>query len=93
MADVRITCITKGHPHGGYDYITHVGSIDSRWKWTKEETIQSIDSKTNTFFVLDQASGKRADVGVIRPSVGYPYLRTYADGEWTDNLLSLPTCP
>lgn len=93
MADVRITCITKAHPQGGHDYITHVGSIDARWKWTKQETIVSIDNKTNTFFVVDQATGKRADVGVIRPTTGTPYLRTYADGVWTDNLLSLPACP
>lgn len=92
MADVRITCITKAHPQGGHEYISHIGSLDARWKWSKEQTIQSIDAKTNTFYVLD-ASGKRADVGVIRPATGYAYLRTYADGVWTDNLLSLPPCP
>ncbi|HKO20074.1 MAG TPA: DUF3892 domain-containing protein [Acidobacteriaceae bacterium] len=29
-----------------------------------------------------------ATVGVVKASP--PYLRTYADGEWTDNLLALP---
>jgi uncharacterized protein DUF3892 len=29
-------------------------------------------------------------VGVVRPSGRAPYLRTYANGEWTDNLRSLP---
>lgn len=29
-------------------------------------------------------------VGVVKPSNGEPYLRTYANGVWTDNLLSLP---
>jgi hypothetical protein len=28
------------------------------------------------------------DVGVVRASS--PYIRTYADGKWTDNLLALP---
>lgn len=92
MADVRITCITKSHPQGGNEFITHVGALDGRWRWTKEQTIRSIEDKSNTFFVVDAASGKRADVGVVRPSVGTPYLRTYADGIWTDNLLSLPAC-
>ena len=29
-------------------------------------------------------------VGVVHPSTGKPYLRTYADKTWTDNILSLP---
>ena len=32
----------------------------------------------------------RSEVGVIRPQHGQPYLRTYADGDWNNNLLSLP---
>ena len=32
----------------------------------------------------------RITVLVVRPSGGTPYLRTYANGTWTDNLLSLP---
>jgi hypothetical protein len=93
MADVRVTCITKNHPQGGHEYISHIGSLDARWKWSKDQVIVSIDAKTNTFFVLDGVTGKRADIGVVRPVAGYPYLRTYADGVWTDNLLSLPPCP
>jgi hypothetical protein len=35
--------------------------------------------------------GRQANVGVVSPANGRPkYLRTYADGVWTDNLLSLP---
>ena len=30
--------------------------------------------------------------GALRPAYGEPYLRTYADGIWTDNLLSLYEC-
>ena len=33
----------------------------------------------------------RIEVGVIRPTKGQPYLRTHADGNWTNNLLNLPT--
>lgn len=92
MADVKVTCITKAHPQGGHEYITHIGSVDGRWRWSKEQVIQSLDNKSNTFFVV-APSGKRADVGVVKPSSGHPYLRTFADGIWTDNLLSLPSCP
>jgi hypothetical protein len=33
------------------------------------------------------------DLGVMRPAGRAPYLRTYADGDWNDNLLSLNQCP
>lgn len=55
--------------------------------------IQSIDAQTNTFFVLDPVNGKRADIGVVRETGKAPYLRTYADGQWNNNLLSLNQCP
>jgi hypothetical protein len=61
--------------------------------WPREQVVASIDAKTNTFFVLDPISGKRADIGVVRENGKAPYLRTYADGQWTNNLLSLNQCP
>jgi hypothetical protein len=61
--------------------------------WEHRSTIASIDAKTDTFFVVDPYTGKRSYVGVVRP-VGRPaYLRTHADGDWNDNLLSLNQCP
>ncbi|WP_208513164.1 DUF3892 domain-containing protein [Variovorax paradoxus] len=94
MADCEIRCITKSSLSGGHEYITHVGNPSSSpsWRWPVDDVIQSIDAKTNTFFVQDHARNKRADVGVVRPVSGRPYLRTYADGIWTDNLLALSTC-
>ena len=55
--------------------------------------INSIDAKTNTFFVLDPYTGERSDVGVVRPTGRAPYVRTHADGDLNDNLLSLNQCP
>jgi exosome complex RNA-binding protein Rrp42 (RNase PH superfamily) len=37
------------------------------------------------------AGTTRVLVGVVRPDTGAPYLRTYADGKWTNNLVNLPT--
>jgi hypothetical protein len=93
MADVQVTCITKPHPQSPYEHITHVGNPNAGWKWTREQVIASIELKSNTFFVLDPKSGKRADIGVVRGTGHVPYLRTYADGNWNDNLLSLNQCP
>ena len=96
MADVQVTCITKPHPQSSHEHITHVGNPNSPgggWKWTREDVIASIDAGTNTFFVLDPRNGKRSDVGVVRPAGKSAYLRTHADGDWNDNLLSLSQCP
>ena len=91
MADCRITCIVKAQPQSAHEHITHVGNCPS-WKWSREQVIASIDTGTNTFYVIDPRTGRRSDVGVIRPVARAPYLRTYADGDWNDNLLSLPQC-
>ncbi len=93
MADVRVTCITKPNPQSPHEHITHVGNPAANWMWPREEVIKSIDAKTNTFYVLDSANGKRADIGVVREPGKMPYLRTYADGRWNNNLLSLNQCP
>lgn len=92
MPDVRITCITKSHNNGSYEHITHVGNPLAQWKWPTAQVIESIDAKTNTFFVQDPHTGKRAEVGVVRPWGGPAYLRTYADGVWNDNLLAQKQC-
>lgn len=94
MADVQVTCITKPNRDSSHEHITHVGgTAGGGWKWTREAVIASIEAKTNTFFVRDAAS-HRSDVGVVEPGGGRSkYLRTYADGDWNNNLLALPQCP
>lgn len=92
MADVRVTCIIKPHRLSPHEHITHLGN-PPRWVWTRDQVIASIDGGTNTFFVQDPRTGKRADVAVVREAGKAPYLRTHADGYWNDNLLSLNQCP
>jgi predicted secreted protein len=92
MADCEIRCITKSLSTGSFEHITHVGNPTGGWRWSVEDTIASIEAKSNTFYVKDSSTGKRADVGVVRPDNRKPYLRTYADGVWNDNLLALPSC-
>lgn len=87
MADVRITCINKQPRNSTHEGITHLGG--ATWHWTRQEVINSIEAKTNTFFTL--VGGNRAEVGVVNGTNG-KYLRTYADGKWNDNLLALPEC-
>lgn len=91
--DCQVTCITKPHPQSTHEHITHLGNPRADWVWTRERVIESIDAKLNTFFVLDARTGKRSEVGVVRSSNHAPYLRTHADGDWNNNLLSLDECP
>jgi hypothetical protein len=92
MADAQITCIVKPYPQSPHEHITHVGN-PPQWVWTREQVIASIDAKTNTFFVRDPNTGKRSEVGVVVEPRKAPYLRTHADGNWDNNLLSLDQCP
>ena len=56
---------------------------------TRAEIVAWIENKDGKAYVQD-AQGHRADVGVVTPQYGAKYLRTYADGVWTNNLLALP---
>jgi len=90
MSDVQITHIRKPNRNSTHEHITHAGNPPT-WFWIREDIIKSIEQKTNTFYVVDRYSGKRANVGVVYPDDHRsPYIRTYADGDWNDNLLSLP---
>ena len=90
MADARVTCINKPNRESAHEHITHLGGPG--WRWTREAVIQSIEAKTNTFYVID-AAGHRSDVGVVNPGNGRAkYVRTYRDGDWNNNLLALPEC-
>lgn len=88
MADVQIVCINKPNRDSQHEAITHLGS--STQKWTRQQIISWIEAREHTFYTL--VGGKRADIGVF-PGPNGKYLRTYADNQWNNNLLSLPECP
>jgi hypothetical protein len=89
MADSQITCINLSTGGSRHEHITHAGN-GSTWRWTVAQIVASIREGSNTFFVLD-SSGNRAKVGWV--DANPPYIRTYADGVPTDNLLALSSCP
>lgn len=93
MAHCRITCITKPDRFSKHEHITHVGNPSAGWKITREHAILNIESGKDTFYVEDDKTGKKSEVGVVRESGKLPYLKTHADGYWNDNLLSLDKCP
>ncbi|GAA3885719.1 DUF3892 domain-containing protein [Streptomyces lannensis] len=56
---------------------------------TRAEIVAWIETQGGKAYTLDQ-NGHRADVAVVTPAHGEKYLRTHADGVWTNNLLALP---
>lgn len=90
----RISCINKADRNNPNKHITHIGGVDAdnkRWKITEEDAIEYIEKGTYEFYVF--AGGSSVNVIIARSSAGHKYLRTVADGEIPDNLLSLPECP
>jgi len=89
---VKITAIrlSGGSSH---EHIVHLWWINpgdgSTSDNTRAQIVSWIEDKNGKAYVED-ARGNRADVGVVTPASGPKYLRTHADGKWTDNLLALP---
>lgn len=86
----RITCINKSDRHNPHERIRNIGGTESGgWKLTLDQAIAEI-RKGNKFWV--HAGGKSVWVEIARHN-GHEYLKTEADGDQPNNLLSLPECP
>lgn len=92
MTEHQVTCVTKPDRMSRHEHITHIGNIANGWKITRQSAIERIESKKEAFYTVDKVSGKRAYIGVVREAGKVPYLRTYADGTWNDNLLAQAEC-
>lgn len=89
-----IRCIVKDDRLSPYEAIQRVGGTNpdgSRWSQTQKQTVSEIDSGEWEYEAV--GGGKAAKVIVATSRFGHRYIKTVADGDPPDNLLSLPTCP
>ncbi|QAY71412.1 DUF3892 domain-containing protein [Xylanimonas protaetiae] len=90
---VRITHIRlSGNGNVDHEHITHYAWVSSEigkaYASSKAAMVEWIDKEGGRAFV--ESAGTVVSVGVVKPHRGEPYLRTQANGVWTDSLLSLP---
>jgi Protein of unknown function (DUF3892) len=92
---VQITCVVKTDRTNPHERIHSVGGVNSdgtRWKLSEDNAIAYIEKGTYSFYV-ERPFGHRVDVIIATSQWGHKYLKTFADGEHPNNLLSLSTCP
>jgi uncharacterized protein DUF3892 len=91
---LRIRCVVKTDQTSAHERIHSVGGAKpdgSRWKLAQDKAISCIQDGTYVFYI-EKPGGHRLDVIVATSAYGN-YLKTVADREQPDKLLSLPICP
>ena len=89
----EVLCIHKTDQTNPHERITHIGGRNddgTAWKITQEEAIAGIENGKWCFYV--SRGGRTVDVMVAVSRWNHKYIKTEADGEQPDNLLSLPEC-
>jgi len=92
--EIEIKCINKSDRYNPHERILFIGGLNlngSRWKLSQGQAISDIEVGKWLFYVMQ--SGKKVNVIVATSAYGHKYLKTIADGEHPNNLLSLPECP
>ena len=91
---IRITCINKPDRNSPHEAIRCYG-------WTEDATEKNGVTerqivvgwvKNGVVAYVQDNLGNRANCRVNRSVAGTEFLQTYADGKFTDNLLSLVEC-
>lgn len=90
---VFITAIRMNEDGTACEHIAEVQWVNPRTKHVGESSVATmvkfIDDHGEGVAQVQDEDGA-VNVGVVRPKSGPPYIRTYANKRWTDNLLALP---
>jgi len=91
---LQVKCINKSDRYNAHERIKNIGGNTGgqQWKQSESSAIQYIKSGTYAYYVINN-EGKEIAVIIATSRYGNEYLKTVADGEHPDNLLSLPECP
>lgn len=92
--NVQIQCINKTDRMNPHERIKNIGGLNpdgTNWKLTLEKAIEGIKADKWKFWTI--ANGKSVWVVIAKSAQGNEYLKTEADGDHPNNLLSLPECP
>ena len=91
---LQVKCINKSDRTNEHERIQAIGgNVDGQqWMHTESSAIQWIKSGIYAYYVTNEEE-EEVDVIIARGRNGREYLKTTADGEQPDNLLSLPECP
>lgn len=90
----EIRCVNKTDRYDPHERIKNVGGVNAdgtRWRITQQEAVSGIESGKWNFYVT--RNGRTVDVVVAVSRFGNKYIKTEADGDQPNNLLSLPECP
>jgi Protein of unknown function (DUF3892) len=90
----RIQCINRSDRYDPHQRITHVGGLNgngTQWRVSQPEAIAGIERRQWSLFV-EQPAGDPVEVVVAVSPYGHKYLKTTADDDQPNDLLSLPEC-
>ena len=90
---IEIKCIKKSDRDNPHERILAIGGVNdngSNWRLSQQDAVAGIESGKYSFHVT--VNGKTVKVIVATSRWGNKYIKTEADGDQPNNLLSLYEC-
>lgn len=92
MEERRVDCINKEDRDSPYTRISHLGGIKHGQRWKENSAIVIMHIEMEMYFYYTEINGNKAKI-VVAERNSIKYLKTEADDDEPNNLLSLPECP